>query len=106
MAPRATSTTLPTAISGPPGTSIPMTRWVTQQIYVLPNKGGGEITLTGRPCVIQGQNQPELREAYTWSPSSPYEKGCWTIIDSNVHILFLTTKERRVYRIEDFEAKR
>jgi hypothetical protein len=79
---------------------------MAQQIYVLPNKGGGEITLTGRPCVIQGQNQPELREAYTWSPSSPYEKGCWTIIDSNVHILFLTTKERRVYRIEDFEAKR
>ena len=79
---------------------------MAQQLFVLPNKGGGEITLTGRQCVINGQNQPELREAYTWSPSSSYEKGCWAIIDGNVHILFLTSKERRVYRIEDFEVKR
>jgi hypothetical protein len=75
------------------------------QIYVLPNKGGGEITLTGRPCVIRGQNQTELREAYTWSPSSPYEKGCWTIIDGMVHILYLDTNQRRVYPIEDFQRK-
>jgi len=75
------------------------------QVYVLPNKGGGEITITGRPCVIKGQNHPELREAYTWSPSAPYEKGCWTIIDGMVHILFLDTNNRRVYAIEDFQKK-
>ena len=78
----------------------------TQTVFVLPNKGGGEITLTNRQCVIKDQNVPELREAYTWSPSSTYEKGCWTIIDGNVHILFLTTNDRRVYRIEDFREKR
>jgi hypothetical protein len=75
------------------------------QVFVVPNKGGGEITITTRPCIVKGQNHSELREAYTWSPSSPYEKGCWTIIDGMVHILFLDTNNRRVYPIEEFQRK-
>ena len=75
------------------------------QVFVMPNKGGGEITITGRPCVINGQTVNELREAYTWSPSSPYQKACWTIIDGMVHVLYIDTKDRRVYPIEMFREK-
>ena len=75
------------------------------QVFVMPNKGGGEITITGRPCVINGETIRELREAYTWSTSSPYQKACWTIIDGMVHVLYIDTKDRRVYPIEAFREK-
>ena len=70
------------------------------QIFVMPNKGGGEITLTGRPCVINGETVNGLREAYTWSPASPHQNACWTIVDGMVHVLCLKTRERMVYPIE------
>lgn len=75
------------------------------QVFVMPNKGGGEITLTSRPCVINGETVNGLREAYTWSPASPHQQGCWTIVDGMVHVLYLKTRERMVYPIEDFQRK-
>ena len=63
------------------------------QIFVMPNKGGGEITLTGRPCVINGETVDGLREAYTWSPASPHQQACWTVVDG------------MVYPIENFQRK-
>lgn len=75
------------------------------QVFVMPNKGGGEITITARPCVINGKTVEELREAYTWTPSTPYQKACWTIIDGMVHILYLESRDRRVYSIEEFQRK-
>lgn len=77
----------------------------SQALFVMPNRAGGEITLTDRPCIIRGQNMNQLREAYTWSPTSSYEKACWGIVDGMVHILYLTTGERRVYPITDFRQK-
>lgn len=75
------------------------------QVFVMPNKGGGEITLTNRPCVINSQTIDGLREGYTWSPSTPYQKACWTIVDGMVHVLYLDSNTRRVYAIEDFQRK-
>lgn len=75
------------------------------QVFVMPNKGGGEITLTARPCVINGETIDALREAYTWSPESPHQKACWTIVDGMVHVLYLKTKDRMVYPIENFQRK-
>ena len=77
-----------------------------QRVFVSPNKGGGEITLTDRPCIIKGQNLSELREAYTWTPSAPYEKGCWTIVDGMVHVLYLVSGERRVYSLDGCREKK
>lgn len=75
------------------------------QVFVMPNKGGGEITLTARPCVINSRTIEGLKEAYTWSPESPYQKACWTIIDGMVHVLYLDTRDRRVYPIEMFRER-
>lgn len=75
------------------------------QVYVARNQGGGEITLTTRACTIRGQNFPELREAYTWSPTAPYQQACWAIVDGSVHILYLSTNDRRVYPLEMFQRK-
>lgn len=76
-----------------------------QSVFVIPNKGGGEITVTDRPCIINGENKRTLREAYTWTPNHALEKGCWTLVDGMVHILFLESGQRRVYPIEDFRQK-
>lgn len=75
------------------------------QIFVMPNKGGGEITLTGRPCVINGETVDGLREAYTWSPASPHQQACWTVVDGMVHVLYLKSRDRMVYPIENFQRK-
>lgn len=75
------------------------------QVFVMPNKGGGEITLTARPCVISGETIDGLREAYTWSPASPHQQGCWTVVDGMVHVIYLKTRERMVYPIEHFQRK-
>ena len=75
------------------------------RIFVIPNKGGGEITLTGRPCVINGETVDGLREAYTWSPASPHQQACWTVVDGMVHVLYLKSRDRMVYPIENFQRK-
>jgi hypothetical protein len=75
------------------------------QVFVMPNKSGGEITLTARPCLIGGETVEGLREAYTWSPASPHQQACWTIVDGMVHVLYLKTRERMVYPIEHFQRK-
>lgn len=75
------------------------------QIFTMPNKGGGEITLTGRPCVINGETVDGLREAYTWSPASPHQQACWTVVDGMVHVLYLKSRDRMVYPIENFQRK-
>ena len=86
--------------------SIGSTNPAIGQVFVLPNKAGGEITLTMRPCVIKNVTQPEtLREAYTWSPSTPYQEGCWTIVDGMVHVLFFSTGDRRIYPIDEFRKR-
>lgn len=76
------------------------------QVFVMPNTGGGEITLTFRPCVINGQTIDGLREGYTWSQRSAYQRSCWTIVDGNVHVLYLETKDRMVYPLNEFREKR
>lgn len=75
------------------------------QVFYMPNKGGGEIVLTSRPCIVGGKNYTGAREAYTWTPQVQRTQACWEIIDGNVHVLYLDTHQIRVYRIEDFLRK-
>ena len=75
------------------------------QVFVMPNQGGGEITLTSRPCVINGKTIEGVKEAYTWSNSTAYAKACWAVVDGAVHVLYLDSNKRMVYPIEDFRQK-
>ncbi len=76
------------------------------QVYVMPNDGGGEITLTSRQCEHKGKTYPSLKEAYTWS-NQIYVGGCWAVIDGNVHIIWHVNDraERRVYNIQSFTPR-
>lgn len=75
------------------------------EILVMPNKGGGEVVITARPCVINGKTVEGVREAYTWTPSTAYQKACWAIVDGMVHVLYLESRERRVYPMDAFREK-
>jgi hypothetical protein len=79
---------------------------VQAQVYVMPNEGGGEITLTSRQCEHKGKTYSNLKEAYTWS-NQIYIGGCWTVIDGNVHIIWNLNDraERRVYNIQSFTPR-
>lgn len=78
---------------------------VQAQVFYLPNRGGGEIVLTARACIVNGQNYPGAREAYTWTPNSRKQQACWEIIDGNVHVIYIDTRQIHVYRIEEFQRK-
>ena len=77
------------------------------QTYVMPNNGGGEITLTTQTCKADNGAYTQLKHAYTWS-NSVYMEGCWALIDGNVHITWLHsdgTRARRVYDPKYFTKK-
>ena len=76
------------------------------QVYVMPNEGGGEITLTSRQCEHKGRTYQGLKEAYTWS-NQLYLSGCWAVVDGNVHIVWNVNdrQERRVYSIQNFTPR-
>lgn len=78
---------------------------VFAQVLVTPNKGGGEIVLTDRPCVYQGKNHDKLRAAYTWSPSSNKSDGCWVLQDGKIHVIYFETANVKVYDLEVFQAR-
>ena len=75
--------------------------------WVMPNTGGGEITLTDQQCSADNGRYPALKKAYSWT-NSVYFDGCWTIIDGNVHVVWVLpdgTRPRRVYNINSFYKK-
>lgn len=78
---------------------------VQAQVFVMPNKGGGEVVLTARACIVNGQNYSGAREAYTWTPEIRKIPACWEVIDGNIHVLYLDSRQIRVYRFEDFQRK-
>lgn len=77
------------------------------QTLVMPNQGGGEITLTNRICKINGRTYDSLKLAYSWTRSIYFE-GCWALIDGNVHIQWSFDdgrSERRVYPVSSFSLR-
>lgn len=77
------------------------------EIYVMPNNGGGEITLTTQTCKAENGKYTQLKHAYTWS-NEVYIEGCWALIDGNVHITWLNkdgSGTRRVYEPKNFTKK-
>lgn len=72
---------------------------------VTENGDGGQIVLTDRPCEFQGEVYEGLYRAYTWGHSAAYSEGCWTIVDSNVHVVYERSGKRRVYPLRAFRVK-
>jgi hypothetical protein len=70
------------------------------QVFYMPNEAGGEIVLTARDCKVEGKVIKGIYEAYAWSPNSGMIKGCWGVVDGNVHVQY--PKDRRVYKMTDF----
>ena len=73
--------------------------------WSIPNKNGGEIVITDRPCVVRGKNYENLREAYShWNGG--FMEGCWTITDGMARIVWLTGDgEVRLYELANFKQK-
>jgi hypothetical protein len=75
--------------------------------WVMPNNGGGEITLTKRQCEYNGKVYGNLNEAYTWS-NQVFIPGCWSVVDGNVHIVWAFadgSSARNVYPITRFTRR-
>ena len=80
---------------------------VKAETWVMPNQGGGEITLTNKQCTADNGAYPSLRHAYSWT-NQIYFEGCWSLIDGNVHIVWVFkdgSRERRVYQAVSFSKK-
>lgn len=74
------------------------------EVWVMPNTGGGKITLTKEACPADNYRYTALKKAYTWT-NALYIEGCWAVIDGAVHITWMHsdgTRERRVYDIKSF----
>ena len=74
--------------------------------WSLPNKGGGEIVITDRDCIVKGTNYSPLKSAFSHT-NEMYMDGCWYLEDGMVKIIWdmRGNPERRAYRIEDFNLK-
>ena len=80
---------------------------VNAESWYMRNTGGGEITLTKEACYADNQQYTSLSKAYTWT-NAIYLEGCWTVIDGNVHIIWISkdgSRDRRVYNINNFVRK-
>ena len=76
--------------------------------WVMPNKGGGKITLTKEACPFDNYAYTALKKAYTWT-NSTYQEGCWSVINGEVHIVWVNkdgSGDRRVYDINAFTQVR
>lgn len=80
---------------------------VKAETWVMPNQGGGEITLSSDKCKADGGKYTALKHAYSWT-NQIYFEGCWLLQDGNIHIIWVFTdgtRERRVYSINSFNKK-
>jgi hypothetical protein len=77
-----------------------------QQVFVLPNNGGGEIVITDRPCIVNNKNFEHFREGYSWTPTVAKMNACWTVRDGYVVFVYLSDGEERIYPIERFREKK
>lgn len=76
------------------------------QVFSTPNKGGGEIVITARPCIVNNKTYENFREAYAWSPITSKAAACWTIRDGTIVLIYLKDGDERVYPMESFQEKK
>ena len=77
---------------------------VNAEAWVMPNKGGGKITLTKEACPFDNYKYTALKKAYTWT-NSTYQEGCWRVLNGEVHVVWVDADgsgERRVYDLNSF----
>jgi hypothetical protein len=76
--------------------------------WVMPNEGGGEITLTSEACMADGgKYASKLKKAYSWT-NRIYFDGCWGVVDGNVHVIWMLPsgeRARNVYNINSFTRR-
>ena len=81
---------------------------VNAESWVMPNTGGGEITLTSDACMADGgRYSSKLKKAYSWT-NKIYFEGCWAVIDGNIHVVWMLPngdRPRNVYNINDFTRR-
>lgn len=69
--------------------------------WAMQNQGGGEIVITDRPC----PGYPKLLSAYNYVSSGKTAKGCWTVIDNMVHVIWESNGAQYTYSLSDFYVK-
>lgn len=74
-------------------------------VLFMPNRAGGEIVITDRPCVYQGKTFENMNEAYSWTHNFTI-RGCWRFLDGNVHILYFDDATPRVYPAQAFRLRK
>lgn len=77
------------------------------EVWIMPNTGGGEITLTQEKCRADNGAYPSLRHVYSWTTNF-YMEGCWAVIDGNISVIWMNkdgSREKRVYPIASFNKK-
>jgi hypothetical protein len=75
------------------------------QVLYTPNNGGGEIVLTTRPCIVKGKEYQGLKEAYSWTNRVGKLEACWTFVDGNVHVIYLSDGQVRIYPLDGFQRR-
>lgn len=72
----------------------------TADSWAIPNKSGGEIVITDRPC----DGYKNLSQAYNYGGTGRYTEGCWTVIDNMVHVVW-SDNSRYTYPMDAFYKK-
>lgn len=80
---------------------------MAQDVFVMPNRTGGEIVLTSRVCKFEGKTYEHLREAYSHYPDGVLQ-GCWHIKDAMIEVIWNVrgNAERRMYNFNDFQQRK
>ena len=69
--------------------------------WELPNKSGGKIVATDRPCPKKGGEG--LLYVYSHIPSGEVLQGCWTVMDNTVVVMWNNGK-MTVHNENDFTS--
>ena len=71
------------------------------ETFEASNNAGGKIVLTERDCVVSGKTYSGWYAMYSTIPSGDLVRGCWTVADKRVHVVY-NDGTSRVYDIDSF----
>lgn len=71
----------------------------TAEAFQMPNKAGGHIVITDRPC----NKSDVLRSGYSYNANGRTLDLCWGFYDNRVQVIYLESGNRYSYPVEEFE---